>query len=169
MTDQNFIRSRWFEDIPVGEFHVLGAHTFSEQETVDFGKRYAPAVHHTDPEAARDTLYRGLVVSEWHVTAIWMKLMVEYMERFAAGVQDGRRNGAGVGLQNVQWMQAVRPGHRLVYTYEIIGKSDRVIRNKWGIISSRNQAFNQHNDCVLSFVADILAERNPERLKNAKG
>ena len=29
-----YIRSRWFEDIPVGEFHVFGSHTFSEMEIV---------------------------------------------------------------------------------------------------------------------------------------
>lgn len=142
---------------------MLGSHTFSEKETVDFGQKYALGVHHSEPEAARNTLHQGLVVSEWHIVAIWMKLMVTYMERFAAGVQDGRRNGAGVGLQEVRWMQAVRPGHSLVYTYEIISKSDRVVRDKWGIIRSRNEAFNQNNERVLVFVADILAERNPEQ------
>ena len=33
----NFIRTRWFEDIPIGEFHVFGSHTFSEQEMIEFG------------------------------------------------------------------------------------------------------------------------------------
>ena len=31
-----FLRNRWFEDIPVGEFHVFGTHTFGEQELVAF-------------------------------------------------------------------------------------------------------------------------------------
>ena len=25
-----YLRDRWFEDLPVGEFHVFGSHTFSE-------------------------------------------------------------------------------------------------------------------------------------------
>jgi len=91
-----------------------------------------------------------------------MKLMVGYMERFATGVQDGRRNGAGVGIQDMQWLKPVRPGHTLTYTYEIIEKPDRVVRNTWGIIRSRNEAFNQNNELVFSFEIDILAERNPE-------
>ena len=48
----NFIRTRWFEDIPIGEFHVFGSHTFSEQEMIEFGTLYAPQIYHTDPEQA---------------------------------------------------------------------------------------------------------------------
>ncbi|MFK7730885.1 MAG: hypothetical protein AB8B48_04620 [Pseudomonadales bacterium] len=158
---KRFIRSRWFEDIPVGEFHVFGSHTFSEKEIVEFGKKYAPEIYHTDPEKAFDTPHRGIVASGFHVAAIWMKLMVSYMERFADGVQDGRRNGAGVGVEDMVWFHPVRPGHTLTYTYEIIAKPDKVIRDKWGIIRSRNEAFNQYNERVFSFEIDILAERNP--------
>ena len=61
MTDKRYLRSRWFEDIPVGEFHVFGSYTFSEQEIIDFGNLYAPQPYHTDPDAALETRYRGLV------------------------------------------------------------------------------------------------------------
>ena len=76
MQDSRYIRSRWFEDIPVGEFHVFGNHTFSEKEIVEFGRRYAPQVYHTDPEGALDTIYRGLIASGWHICAVWMRMMV---------------------------------------------------------------------------------------------
>lgn len=161
MQAKPYIRSRWFEDIPVGEFHVFGSHTFSELEIIEFGEKYAPEIYHTDPVGALDTPHRGLIASGWHINAIWMRLMVEYMERFASGVQDGRRNGAGMGLQDLQWHRPVRPGHTLTFTYEIIEKPARIVRNKWGIIRSRNEAFNQYNELVMSFVIDILAELNP--------
>jgi len=158
------IRSLCFEDIPVRQIHVFGSHTFSELEIIEFGKKYAPEIYHTDPVAALDTYYRGLIASGWHLTAVWMRMMVDYMEHFARGVQDGRRNGAGLGLQDLEWFQPVRPGHTLTYTYEIIEKSDKVVRDQWGIIKSRNEAFNQYNEPVMSFTIDILAERNPELL-----
>lgn len=159
--DKVYIRSRWFEDIPVGEFHVFGSHTFSELEMVEFAKKYDPQVFHTDPQAALDTPYRGLVASGWHLTAIWMKLMVSYMERFANGVRDGRRNGAGMAIEDLVWHRPVRPGHTITFTYDIVEKPDRIVRDKWGIIRSRNEAFNQYNQLVMSFMIDILAERNP--------
>jgi len=161
MQNRPYIRNRWFEDIPVGEFHVFGSHTFSELEIIDFGNKYVPEIYHTDPQGALETTYRGLIASGWHITAVWMRLMVDYMERFAQGVQDGRRNGAGVGIENLVWHHPVRPGHSVTYTYEVVEKSDRVVRNKWGVIKSRNEAFNQYNELVMSFTIDILAQRNP--------
>ena len=164
MQNRPYIRSRWFEDIPLGEFHVFGSHTFSELEIIEFGRKYSPEVYHTDPEAALDTPHRGLVAPGWQLTAMWMKMMVSYMENFARGVQDGRRNGAGMGLQDLEWFLPVRPGHTITFTYEVIDKPDRVIRDRWGIIKSRNEAFNQYNERVMSFTIDILAERDPEGL-----
>jgi len=157
-----YLRNRWFEDIPVGEFHVFGSHTFSELEMIEFATQYAPQPEFTDPEAARDLRWRGLVAAPWHVTAMWMRKMVDYMEVYAQGVNDGRRNGAGVGVQDLQWLEPVRPGHTITYTYEIIEKSDKVVRGKWGIIRSRNEAFNQYGNKVMSFEIDILAERGDQ-------
>ena len=167
MKDKTFIRNRWFEDIPVGEFHVFGSHTFSELEIIEFGEKYAPEIYHIDPLKARETIYRGLIVPGWQITSTWMRMMVQYMERFAQGVQDGRRNGAGLGLQNLIWQKEVYPGHTLTFTYEIIEKPDKTIKNKWGIIRSRNEAFNQYNELVMSFTADILAEKDPEKLDSS--
>lgn len=154
-------RQRWFEDIPVGEFHVFGSHTFTEQEIIAYGERYAPHVYHTDPDGALETIYEGVVASGWHVCAVWMRKMVDYMEAYAHGVHDGRRNGAGIGIRDLRWLHPVRPGHKLTYTYEIIEKPDKVLRNKWGIIRSRNEAVNQDGQVVMTFVIDILAERRP--------
>lgn len=167
MRIEPYVRSRWFEDIPVGEFHVFGSHTFTELEIVEFGRKYAPEPYHVNLEDAYDTPYRGLVACGWHVTAIWMKLMVSYMERFARGVRDGRRNGAGMGLQDLEWIRPVRPGHTITFTYEITEKLDHTVREKWGIIRSRNEAYNQYNQLVMSFSIDILAEMNRE-LKRQK-
>ena len=162
MPKQSVLRSRWFEDIPVGEFHVFGSYTFSEQEIIDFGTLYAPQVYHTDPEAALDTRYRGLIASNWHICAIWMRLMVNYMENYALGVEDGRRNGAGISIENLEVFKPVKSGHTLTFSHEIVEKPDKVLRDKWGIIRSRNEAFNHRNELVLRFFIDILAERRPK-------
>ena len=162
MSNISVLRSRWFEDIPIGEFHVFGSHTFSEQEIIDFGTLYAPQVYHIDPEAALDTRYRGIIASNWHLCAIWMRLLVNYMENYALGVEDGRRNGAGVCIKNFEVFIPVKSGHTLTFSHEIVEKPDKVVRKKWGIIRSRNEAFNHRNELVMRFFIDILAERCPK-------
>lgn len=92
------------------------------------------------------------------------RLMVAYMNRLTTHINDGRRNGAGVCIANLAWLEPVRPGHTLTYTYEITAKKPKPIRNKWSIIRSHNEAINQYGECVLTFDVDILAERNPAGL-----
>ena len=157
-----YLRDRWFENLPVGEFHVFGSHTFSELEIVDFAQQFDPRPESTNPEKARHSYRQGLVASPWLVTATWMRKMVDYMEVYAQGVNDGRRNGAGVAINDLQWLEPVRPGHTLTYTYEIVEKPERLIREKWGLIRSRNEAFNQYSEKVMQFEIDILAERRPK-------
>ncbi len=156
-----YLRNRWFEDLPVGEFHVFGSHTFSELEMVAFARRYAQAPEFTDPDAARTLRWGGLVAAPGQVCAMSRRKRVDYMEVYAQGVNDGRRNGAGISVQAMEWFEPVRPGHTITYTYEIVDKSNKVIRDKWGVIRSRNEAFNQNGSKVLSFEIDILAERAP--------
>lgn len=162
MSSVSVLRSRWWEDIPLGEFHVFGSYTFSEQEIIDFGVSYAPQIYHVDPEGALDTRYRGLIASNWHICSIWMRLMVDYMENYALGVEDGRRNGAGIALENLEIFVPVKSGHTLTFAHEIIAKPKKIIQKKWGIIRSRNEAFNHRNELVMRFFIDILAERQPK-------
>lgn len=161
MSDTRHLRDRWFEDIPVGEFHVFGSHTFSSEEINDFCQKYEPHPNQASPQATDSNVSAQQFASVWHICAVWMKLMVTYMERYAMGVNDGRRNGAGIGFKDLQCIKPVRAGDTLTFTYEIVEKTDKVIRDKWGVIRSRNEAFNQHGELVFSFVVDILAERRP--------
>ena len=48
--------------------------------------------------------------------------MVAYMNRLTTHINDGRRNSAGVCIANLAWLEPVRPGHTLTFTYEITEK-----------------------------------------------
>ena len=161
MSEPTFLRSRWFEDIPVGEFHVFGSYTFSEQEIIDFAKMYTPQIYYTTTEAALDTHYRGLVASKWHICAIWMRQMVDYMERYALGVEDGRRNGAGVRIEDLEQFVPVKWSYDNVY-------ARNYRQAQWGgpgkievqsVVGMKHST--KRDEIVLRFNIDILAERSP--------
>ena len=50
--------------------------------------------------------------------------------------------------------------------YHDLLNREKIVKNKWGIIKSRNEAFNHKGELAMSFFVDILAERNPNELKN---
>ena len=79
MTDL-YLRDRWFEDLPVGEFHVFGSHTFSELEIVEFAETFDPRPESTDPDQARLNHRQGLVASPW----LMVKIATDYVKRALA-------------------------------------------------------------------------------------
>lgn len=60
----------WFEDIEIGRSLDLGAHHFTSEDIIRFAERYDPQPFHTDPEAAKQTHFGGLVAAGWHIAAV---------------------------------------------------------------------------------------------------
>jgi hypothetical protein len=93
----------FWEDFEVGGRFEMGRHTFSEEEILEFGRRFDPQAFHTDPEAAKRGFFGGVIASGFHTCAVAMRIMVDsYLARAAS-------LGAP-GLENVRWPKPVRPG-----------------------------------------------------------
>ena len=62
-TAENPFRQRWFEDYRVGEIAEFGDHLVTEAEIVEFATRYDPQPFHVDAQAAKQSIYGGLISS----------------------------------------------------------------------------------------------------------
>ncbi|MCP3952776.1 MAG: hypothetical protein GY697_11260 [Desulfobacterales bacterium] len=56
-------QARYLEDYVEGSVHAFGPVTITEDEIVQFGKKFDPQLFHTDPEGAGETVYGGLIAS----------------------------------------------------------------------------------------------------------
>ena len=75
----------FWEDFEVGGRFEMGRHTFSEEEILEFGRRYDPQAFHTDPEAAKHGFFGGVIASGFHTCAVAMRVIVEsYLARAAS-------------------------------------------------------------------------------------
>jgi len=72
---------KYWDDFKAGESIALGSHTITEAEILAFARKYDPQPFHTDPEAARRSIFGGLIASGWHTCAILMRLGVEANQR----------------------------------------------------------------------------------------
>ena len=61
---------RTFEDFEPGQVYELGSRTVTEEEIVDFARRFDPQPFHLDPDAARESVFGGLIASGWHTGAM---------------------------------------------------------------------------------------------------
>ena len=104
---------RCFEDLAVGEKRSSATRTVTEEEIVTFARSYDPQWFHTDPEAARASVFGQVVASGIHVLAMWRQL-------------DHTINSdidfvCGVGWEHLRMKRAVRAGDTIRVTSEIIG------------------------------------------------
>ena len=53
----------YWEDFPVGDTMEMGSHTFTEAEIIAFARQFDPQPFHIDPEAAKNSFFKGLIAS----------------------------------------------------------------------------------------------------------
>jgi acyl dehydratase len=97
------LKDRWFDDFAVGEQFEFGAYVVSEDEIIDFARRYDPQPFHLDHDAAKASHFGGLVASGWMTSAVLMRLLCDHFIP--------RQSSMGSpGVDEVRWLKPLRPG-----------------------------------------------------------
>jgi acyl dehydratase len=152
----------WFEDIVLGETRDLGSYTFTEENIIAFGKKYDPQPFHVDAEAAKHSMFGGLIASGWHTAAVWMKLAIESRKKDTAAGRTLARAGVSPGFENMRWHRPVRPGMTLRYSLTPVEKVDLKSRPELGLIKNLAEARDEAGELVFSFTGKGLVARKPK-------
>jgi len=120
-----------------------------EDEMLAFAKQYDPQWFHTDPEAARQGRWGGLIGSGWLTCSLAMRMAVH------AALADSESFGSP-GVERIRWILPVRPGDAL--RLEITVDSVRVssTRDDLGIVRWTWRMYNQRDEQVLEVEATSL-------------
>ena len=145
---------RYFEDLKPGDKFHTAEYEMTAAEIMAFARQYDPQPFHTDPEAAKSTLFGGLVASGWHTAAVSMRLMVQGEMKLDGGV-------IGQGMEGMRWPRPVLPGDRLRVVTEVVDLQPAPQRPDRGVIKLRCQTFNQADKVVQDMTATLLVARRP--------
>ncbi len=99
-------QDRYLEDYVEGDVHEFGPITIAENEIIEFGKNFDPQIFHADPDAAKETVYGGLISSGWHTCSLFMRLFVE---NYLAGPA----SLGSPGVDELRWLKPVPTGDQL--------------------------------------------------------
>src|SRR5881397_4206650 len=146
---------RYFEDLKAGDRFKSGTYKVTEEQIISFAREFDPQPFHLDPAVARQTMFKGLIASGWHTAAITMRLFVQTLN-FAEGA-------IGLGVDELRWPNAVRPGDVLTVETEILELRPSRSRPGHGIIRLRNVTTNQRGEVVQTMLASAMV---PRRLKD---
>ncbi|MBV8186472.1 MAG: MaoC family dehydratase [Alphaproteobacteria bacterium] len=145
---------RYWDDYEVGAKYPLGSTLFTADEIVAFAREYDPQSFHVDPEAARQSLFGGLIASGWHVVAKLMRLFVD-------NYVDQRTALGSPGVDEVRWLKPVRPGDTLTAWLECAGKAPSKSRPEMGVVHEHWRATNQKGELVLTLRGVNMVRRKP--------
>jgi acyl dehydratase len=142
----------YFEDIETGTVVSSGSTTVSADDIVEFAEQFDPLDIHTDPEAAAESRFDGLIASGYHTLSLSVQLLVD-------AVRSERAVVGGLGLDDVRWHEPVRPGDTISVETEIIDKRVSESSPETGIVREEITVRNQDGATVLSLENRELVER----------
>lgn len=145
----------YLEDLAPGALIEAGPVTVSEAEAIAFARQFDPQPFHTDPEAARGSMFEGLAVSGWHTAALTMRMLTESpLARIANGL-------VGVEVRQLRWPRPVRPGDTLSVTVEVLGTKPSRSRPAFGTATLRWTTRNQRGEVVQEMENVAWVARRP--------
>lgn len=147
-------RALFFEDFKPGDRFESGTLTLTETLITEYARFYDPQPFHTDPEAARSTLYGGLIASGMQTIAVSFKLFIE------TGVLAACSLGSP-GLDEIRWKAPVRPGDTLRVAAEVVEARPSSSKPDRGIVKILYTTLNQRGEAVASYIGNQLCRRRP--------
>ena len=145
----------YLDDLHVGRRFTSGTHALDERQITTFASEFDPQPFHTDREAAKETLFRGLAASGWHTAAITMRLQVDGGLPITGGL-------VGLGGE-VAWPTATRPGDVLHVESEILEVVPSRSRPDRGTVTVRSETRNQRGEVVQRATIKLLVPRGSKR------
>ena len=144
----------YLDDFKPGQVFELGSFTMTEEEIIDFATKFDPQPFHTDPEAARESPFGGLIASGWHTVGCVMRLLVDNLIPAKSAL-------GSPGIDHLRWLQPVRPGveYRVTYTVDEVresrSKPDR------GVITTTCDAYDPEGEKVMTFIGKGMYLKRP--------
>lgn len=134
----------FFEDFETGYRFTTGSRAVTEDEIIAFASQWDRQSFHLDPEAAKQSLYGGLIASGFHTLLISFDLVVE------AAVWTQSSQGSP-GMDSVRWLKPVRPGDALTVTAEAVEVRPSGTRGDRGYVTWDHTTTNQRGEVVMTF------------------
>jgi acyl dehydratase len=145
------MKELYFDDLKAGDRFQSETFEVPGRAIIEFAEKFDPQKFHLNPKSAERSIFKGLVASGWHTAAITMRLFVQTLN-FAEGA-------IGLGVDELRWPNAVRPGDVLRVETEIVETRASQSKPNYGIIRLRNVTTNQRGEIVQTMFAHAMLPR----------
>ncbi|HOI75911.1 MAG TPA: MaoC family dehydratase [Syntrophales bacterium] len=142
-----------FDDFHVGDRFESPGLTMTESSIIDFALQFDSQAFHLDTEAAKESIYGGLIASGIHTIAVTFRLFL------MTGVL--KNNLGSPGFDELRWLLPVRPGDTLRAMAEVLETKPHRSHQDRGIVRMRIATLNQRSETVQTIVCNLMIRRQP--------
>jgi len=143
---------RHFEDLEVGESNEFGSRTVTKDEIVEFGRKYDPQPFHTDEEAAKESIFGGLVAPGWMTVCVYNRMLVDNFLTTTA-------NLGGRSASDVQWHRPLRPGTTVSGRVTVLEKRPSTHHTDRGYVDYRFEALDDELEPLVTMAVELIVAR----------
>ena len=143
----------YFEDLTPGRRFETASHTLSQDEIISFARQFDPQPFHTDPEAAKASVFDGLAASGWHTSSLTMRLIT------ASELKNVANGLIGMGIKDMRWPQPTRAGDTLRATIEVLAQKPSSSQPGFGVVQLRWTTLNQRDEIAMQLETSIWVAR----------
>jgi acyl dehydratase len=141
----------YLEDLELGSVGTFGDYRVTEEEIVEFGRRYNPLPYHVDADHAGP--FGGLVATGWQSGAIMMRLATDNWIAMLATLE-------GTGI-DARFRTPVRPGDRLRVQIDVLSIEASERSRDRGTVRWRGTLLNQNDESALVCDVTMRVSRHP--------
>ncbi len=142
MTFATPVQDRYFEDYVPGDIHEFGNIVAEEAEMIAFARRFDPQPFHTDPVAAKESIFGGLIASGWYAAGLMMRLYVDHYLSQNASL-------SSPGVDDLHWLKPLRPGDSISIRITVTDTKRSSSKPDRGIVHSDIEVLNQHREIIM--------------------
>ncbi len=144
-------RLHW-EDFSPGQVIDCGSRLVTREDIVAFAAEYDPQPMHLDEEAARATLFGGLVASGWHSCCILMRMLSD-------NLLCGTSFMGAPGVDEVKWLAPVRPDKRIKARATVLETRLSRSRPEMGFVKFRFELTAAADEPVMVMIVSPMFRR----------
>ena len=144
----------YFEDLPAGDVRESPTRTITREEMLAFARQYDPQPFHLDENAARTTIYGGLIASGWLTVAVMMRLLWDTLLKDAVSL-------GSPGADEIRWLKPVRPGDTLRARFTVVEAIPSRSKPDRGVVKTLTEVLNQHGEVVMTMRGLGMFGRRP--------
>lgn len=132
----------YWEDFPVGKVTEFGGIMLTQEDIVRFAKEFDPQPFHVDEDAAKQSMFGGVIASGWHTCALAMRMMCDAYLLESASL-------GSPGVENIRWLKPVRPGDTLRVRSVVLEARPLESKPHIGLVRNRWEVLNQNGEEVM--------------------